>query len=425
MTLAGATPATDDLWSPVLASIQAGALDCMQANLAMLADRRHPGAHLALGAYLRFKLTIEPDGRPAVAAALDDRLTEAQALLGMRVTARREGLDGTGLRDLAAEAPGHAPLYVVADAYSMSWVPYAGQRHLDHSFLLLRADSRQALIADGYQNNTEWGQAQPGVWLIPATDLDAAACGGQDGGATVLELDAGSPPRLDPDVVLAGNATAMAAARPDIERYAAAARAAVSDPTALARLVLDVWLLSRSRQLHAAWLASVGDRPDGTAAAEQLAQAWLRLSTLAFVAERRARRGQAVSPAIADQVDELLRADIELARQLAPAQAAPSATAVAPPVTPAATGRGDPRAVVTDELGAITGLNVASLEPGTELRSLPGFSSFRLVDLIERAEQRLGVELDPDDLTADSLRTISSLCDLFAAATAATPELAS
>jgi acyl carrier protein len=407
VTLADPAQLTDEIWSPALAGVSAEALDCMQVNLAVVADRTHPGAHVALGAPLRFTLASGPPGQlpPVIEATLDDRLAQAAALLGVRVTARWDSVDGTGLRDLARS---HAPLYIVADAYSMAWVPYAGQRHLDHSFLLLSADSRQALVADAYHNNTPWGAARPGIWQITAADLDAAA----GNGATAMTLHAGSPPPLDGDAIVAGNAAAMDTALADIDRYIGAVRATIGNRQALGRLVLDVWLLSRSRLLHAAWLASLGDRPAEAAAAAEHAQAWVRLSTVAFVAERRAQRGQAASPAIADQLDALLRADTRLAHQMAAGLAGGPAAA-------------EPRGVVLDELGAITGLDAASLEAGTELRSLPGFSSFRLADLIDRAEQRLGLQLDPDDLTADSLRTVASLCELFVMAAGRASEASS
>jgi hypothetical protein len=318
VTSAEATQVTDDLWSPVLAGISAGALDCMQANLAVLADRQHPGAHVALGAPLRFTRAGGSAGQaePTAAATLDDRLAEAANLLDLQVTARWDGVDGSRLRELASA---HAPLYVVADAYSMAWVPYAGHRHLDHSFLLLRADSRQALIADAYQTNTPWGESRPGVWQLTAAGLDAAA--GSD--ATAVTLAAGPPPRLDAGAIVAGNAAAMSAALADIDRYVAAARTTVGSRQTLERLVLDVWLLSRSRLLHAAWLASLGDRPAAAAAAAEHAQAWLRLSALAFVAERRVQRGQAAPPAVVDQLDRLLHADVRLAQQLARPDVAP------------------------------------------------------------------------------------------------------
>jgi hypothetical protein len=139
----------------------------------------------------------------------------------------------------------------------------------------------------------------------------------------VVTLGAGPPPRLDAGAILLSNAAAMSAALADIDRYVAAARTTAGGRQALERLVLDVWLLSRSRLLHAAWLATLGDRPAAAAAAAEHAQAWLRLSALAFVAERRAQRGQAASPAVVDQLDGLLHADVQLAQRLARPDMAP------------------------------------------------------------------------------------------------------
>jgi hypothetical protein len=307
VTLADVTPVPDDVWSPVLAGLRADALDCLQTGLALLADRQRPGAHLALGAPLRY-FPAGAAGQPgsAVAASLDDRLAEAADLLGLRVSARWDGQDGDGLRELARH---HAPLYVVADAYCLAWVPQHRQQHLAHSFLLLDAGPAQVLIADAYQTTTTWGEARPGCWQLGLAELAAGA----ENGATAVTFAAGPPPALDPGAVLARNAAALEEAQPEVDRYVAAAR----DPGALERLVLDVWLLSRSRLLHAAWLDGPAGRPAQAAAAAEHARAWLRLSALVFVAHRRAQRGQAASPAVLNQLDALLRADRQLAQQLA------------------------------------------------------------------------------------------------------------
>src|ERR1700678_3018290 len=224
---------TEQVWTSVFAGLRADALDCLQVNLAVVADRlQQPGAHLVLGAPLRFASKVQAAGPPVVAATIDDRLAEASELAGLRVTGRWDDVDGAGLRDLAAD---HRLLYVVGDAYTMPWVPYAGQRHLEHSFLL-KIDGLDALIIDAYHNNTEWGQARPGVWTIPATDLGDV----MPGGGIAVVLTAGPPPEVDPHAVLAANAAAMTAAQPDIERYLAAHRAAGADQAVLDQAVLDV-----------------------------------------------------------------------------------------------------------------------------------------------------------------------------------------
>ncbi len=392
----------DDSWSPALAGIQAPALDCLQANLAVLADRHHHrGAHLALGAPLRFALT-GPESQPSLTPGVDRRLAEAGELLGLRVTARWDGLDGARLRDLAT---GHAPLYVVADAYFMAWVPYVGQRHLEHSFLLVQADPAGVTVVDAYHNETEWGQARPGAWRITAAGLDAAVAGG----AVAVTLTAGPPPELDATAVLAQNARAAAAAAPDLERYVDRMRSAADDLAMIEQLVLDVWLLSRERTLHASWLAAQPGRSEPAALAGERAQAWQRFTLQTFLIARRARRGQAVPASVVEQLSEMLRSDVALTGRLARPGAA------AAPASGAAAEAG-PRAAVLLELAAITGMNGASVDVRAELRTLPGLNSVRVADLLGRVEARLGLQVDPGDLTLDSLRSVSSLCELFARA---------
>ena len=56
-------------------SVRAELLDCVQSNLAVLADRHHgPGSHLALGAVLRFTPRPGPDGLPTVEPSADSQL---------------------------------------------------------------------------------------------------------------------------------------------------------------------------------------------------------------------------------------------------------------------------------------------------------------------------------------------------------------
>jgi acyl carrier protein len=52
-----------------------------------------------------------------------------------------------------------------------------------------------------------------------------------------------------------------------------------------------------------------------------------------------------------------------------------------------------------------------------ELRALPGFNSFRLVEIIDRIERDLGVEL-PAEVGADDLQDVDGLCRLFTRAIA-------
>jgi acyl carrier protein len=372
------TEALDRTWSPVLDGVRAAELDCVQANLAAVADRWHgAGAHLALGAAPRFAPVFPPDGPPTVEPSVETRLAEAERLLGLVVAERHDGLDGPALRALAT---GHEALYVVGDAFTMTWVPYAGQRHMGHSFLLTAVDDR-CTVVDAYHNDTPWGSARPGVWRLPVAELDAAATE-----VTALVLTAGPPSAPDRDTALVEAARAWSDTA--VDRYVAAVREHAE--AGWDNLVLDVWLRARSCRLHASWAAAAGVEGAERVAAQ--AEAWPVLASQTYVAMRRARRGGGMPAGLVDRLHELLRADAALARALA-----------GPAV----------RATVVAELAAVLGLDPAAVGTADVLRDLPNFNSFRLVDVIERVETRLGVELDPDDLATGDLRDPAALGRLF------------
>lgn len=364
----------DRTWSPVLDGLHAAELDCLQANLAAVADVHHgEGAHVALGAAPRFAPAFPPDGPPSLDAPVDTRLDEASRLLGLSVSLREDGLDGPALRRLAAA---HGPLYVVGDAHTMPWVPYFGQKHMEHSFLLVSAGG-SCTVVDAYHNDTPWGSARPGVWRVP--DFDAAV---PKSSAFALSVSAVPAPDVDFELV------ATVRSLDFIDRYVTAVRQYSDRPAGWDALVLDVWLIARTRALHARWLAASGV-DDGGRAAES-AQAWQTLAAQTYVAMRRAQRGGGMPAALVDRVHELLLADEALAAELA--------------------GRAV-RSTVVRELAAVLELDTAVVDG--PLRELPKFNSFRLVDVIERVESALDVELDPDDLATGDLRDVDALAGLF------------
>jgi hypothetical protein len=388
MAVSTAVETRDLAWSPVLDGLNAPALDCIQTGLAALADLHHgSGSHLALGARLEFAAAAVPGRAPTVEVPVEQRLAEARELAGLRVTERRGGLDGAGLRAFAASA---GPLYVVADAFDMAWTPYCGQRHMDHSFVLLPGDSWYKVV-DPYHNETEWGVARPGVWRLSTADLDAAT----GAAASAMVVVADRRPQLHAPALLAANAGALAAAKPDIAKYLDLVRAGADRSDGVDALVLDIWLLGRSRLLHAAWLGTVAGLPAALlAAAQEHAQEWLRLAAQSYVGMRRVQRGGALPVPVVERLDELLRADVALAARLADAV--------------------DVRAAVVEAVRAVLRLDAGAVDPSRPFRTLPNFNSFRLVEVIERVESGLGVELDADDLTLDALHDVDSLARLFA-----------
>ncbi len=387
----------DRIWSPVLERLSAPALDCVQTGLAALADLHHgPGTHLALGARLGFAPSTAPGRPPTMEASVDQRLAEARDLVGLRVTERRDGLDGPALRKFAAEA---GTLYVVADAFTMPWTPYRGRRHMDHSFVLVPGDDRHAVV-DPYHNETQWGTARPGVWRLADGDLDIAV------GTTcsAMVIVAGQRPELNPAAVLAANARAMTDAEPDIDRYVARVRAGLDNVDGVEALVLDVWLLGRSRLLHTAWLETVPEVPPlHFDVAQEQSWDWLRLASQSYLGLRRVQRGADLPASVMQQFEELFAGDVEIANRLS---AALADVAVVPQ---------EIRATVADVVRTTLGLDAGEEQ---SFRTMSNFNSFRLVDIIEQVGTRLGVDLDGDDLTVDALRDVETLARLFARAAA-------
>lgn len=394
----------DRVWSPVLETVRAAALDCLDANLALLADHHHgPGTHLVLGASTGWELRKDGDGLPTVETTLDDHLARAQRLLGLTVAGRWDGLDAGTLTELADAVE---PLYVVADAYTMPWLPYHGQRHMEHSFLL-RPERGRFVVIDAYHNDTPWGPHRPSVWRIPAEVLAEAVAGG----ATAAEIVAGEPPRPDRAALRAAQPAAARRSVAQLPAYLDGLRGEPDRLRALERVTLDVWLLTRARLLHAEWLADDPEVPaevvDGVRAH---AKAWQTLASQTYVAQRRVARGSAEPPTVLASLERLLTEDVAVAE------------AVAGPAAGAAAGAPDVRTAVVEALGAAFGVDAEAVGSAGDLRAVPGFSSFALVAAIERAEERLRVELDPDDLTPENLGDLDRLCQIFARAADRTGE---
>lgn len=270
-----------------LLAVRSELLDCIQANLAVLADRAHgPGCHLALGATLRFHPSPGDGGLPTVEPRVIDQLDDAAAGLGLTSRERHRDVGVGVLRELASR---HPVLYAVADAYHLSWLPYYHRQHMAHSFLIEDADGGAGIV-DAYQNVTQWGPTQPGRWYVPWAELPSAEL------VAVLET--------------ADVAPACSTARLSLDDAAVYVAAYANHPdrsAALSRLSLETWLLARSRKLHAAFRS---DR--GLPAAPELEghlQRWDRVATQAFLARRRVERGMAEPPGLPSQLGDALAAD--------------------------------------------------------------------------------------------------------------------
>jgi acyl carrier protein len=370
------TVATAEPEAGTLPRVRAELLDCLQANLALLADRHHgAGTHLRLGAKLRFSPRDVPGGTPTVEPSLDAQLAQAEALLGLVVTARAHGVRG------AALAAAEEPVYVVADAFHLPWLPYHGRRHVEHSFLVV-PDGDGLRVDDAYHNDTQWGSVRPSRRRYSRTELADLIDTLPAGAETVRLAPRTLGPAPEPVCEADGGKVALY-----LEAYATQGdRAAV-----LERLTLETWLLARARKLHAAYAAG----PAGvlSESVQQHLSAWDSVVEHTYLVFRRVARGRPESPDLPARLGAALGADATVFGTGLPEAASPVRDTV--------------KAVV----GTVLGVPDSALEQ-TELAALPEFSSLRMVEIVELLEQEFAVEFAAADLVPERLHRIDDLCGL-------------
>ncbi|MGW2835323.1 hypothetical protein [Streptomyces sp. NPDC001286] len=367
-------PATAPVPLP-LEGVRSDVLDCVQVNLAVLADHFHgPDTHLNLGAHLDLPLRTLPDGLPSADPTLDARLLTDAPLVGLRPTGRRRLTAPELLAETALRPEVH---YVVADSYHLPWLPYHGNAHMDHSFLLAAGPAGWH-VTDAYRIETRWGAALPGEHVLGEAALSGI------GAAEVVTFAPVPPERVEPSV-----------ADVDPEPYVHAYATWPDRLRALEQLAAETWLLTRARKLHATYRAQCAGRAEPTEAERAHLTAWDKLVEQAYLAQRRVARGRAEPAGTTDRLAELLAAD--------------RAVFAADATTPTDAGDGLRRAVA-GMAADVLGVAEADLLHGAALDSFPSFSSFRLVEIIDRIESDLGVELDADELIPEKLRRVDDFC---------------
>ncbi|MFG1837135.1 phosphopantetheine-binding protein [Micromonospora sp. NPDC049175] len=68
---------------------------------------------------------------------------------------------------------------------------------------------------------------------------------------------------------------------------------------------------------------------------------------------------------------------------------------------------------VIEVTAEVLGVDPDILHATPTLTNLPTFNSFRIVEVVERVEERLEVEVDPIELTPDNLTRLDTLTALF------------
>jgi acyl carrier protein len=266
---------------------------------------------------------------------------------------------------------------------------------MEHSFLL-EPGSGGATVLDAYHNDTAYGAARPGAWALRDDELAAAL----PDGAIAIAFETAPPKPPAP-----GHRAPEPAA---IASYLDAYRTHGDRAAALQRLTLETWLLTRARRLHAAQHAAVAGADP--AVAEHLA-GWAKLVEQTYIAHRRVERGRPEPAGPLDRLAELLTADQEVFGAPGAGDAPHGRPGASPAAPDTAHDRGDDlRAVVAGEAAAVLRVPAAELLSGAQLTSVGGFNSFRMVEIVERLEERLGVRFDADDLVPENLHDLDSLC---------------
>ncbi|MEV7849163.1 acyl carrier protein [Streptomyces cyaneofuscatus] len=382
--------------------IDTTALDCIQVNAAVLADALHgAGSHLELGSRPGFTArTVAPGRLPTVEQRPAEQLERMASPLGLALDVGQPVAEGAVLLDQLPEDG--SPLYVVGDAYRMPWLPYHGHQHMEHSVLLRATDGGAHVEAiDAYDNETPYGRAEP---VVCSYDRSQAAALFDGAPAVPVPVHPRTPGVQAPTRVLERNAEDAATLLSDEapERYAAAFRDHADQQEACTALLLETWLLNRSRRLHAAWVSHRAPGSAHASAAAEQAAAWSDLAGQCYLAARRVRRGRPVPPQIHHTLARLLRADAELAVR-----------AVHP--EPGGTMPADPtriRRTVTATVADVLGVTPEAISAIDDLSRLDGFASFQMVETVERLEDAYGVEFAPGDLEPAVLRSVDSLVDL-------------
>jgi len=310
-----------------LRRVDSAQLDCVSDDLALLlaqagvADVRSPFA-----AEWSFCLVENVGELPRCALPPDDQSAQLGRRTGLAPLWRPIGGDVAAAVDGWREAlRGGRAVVVVGDAYHLPWLPYAGNEHMEHGFVVDGLDSadgiREAVVhvVDPYDNATAYGRATPMTCKVSVGDLATALVAGSWAALVAV----GRPTPVDVRAQVLANAAEIVAAAEDgaFARLVDAHRHL--DARAVEHLSLQTWLLSRNRSLHQLWLtdvrpslrdAGLDDLPARFTA--DVVTSWRRATEMAYLATRRAHAGRAAPPSVLTAVERALDHELETARSI-------------------------------------------------------------------------------------------------------------
>ncbi|WNV85126.1 hypothetical protein [Umezawaea sp. Da 62-37] len=273
-----------------------------------------------------FCLVEDVGGLPRCALPPADQSAQLARRTGLVPLWQRIDGDVAAAVDAWSEAlRGGRAVLVVGDAYHLPWLPYAGNEHMEHGFVVEGIDSTDGIrepvvhVVDPYDNTTSYGRATPQTCKVSVGDLATALVGG----SWAVLAAIGEPEPIDVCVQVLANAAEIVAAAQD----GAFARLVDGhrhlDARAVEHLSLQTWLLSRNRSLHQLWLldvrpqlreAGLDDLPARFDA--EVVTAWRRATEMAYLASRRVHAGRAAPPSVLAAVERALDHEFETAQRI-------------------------------------------------------------------------------------------------------------
>ncbi|WP_328611225.1 hypothetical protein OG943_19555 [Amycolatopsis sp. NBC_00345] len=289
--------------SALLGRVDSEYLDCVSDDLALVlahagvADVRAPFAM-----DWRLRLTNEPDQLPKADLPPADQAEKLACRTGFTPLWR----DIADVDDAVGQwrqflAGGH-PLVLVGDAYHLPWLPYHGNEHIQHGFVLeaieaLGGGPEELLhIVDPYDNATPWGRAVPTTTELPIGDIEAAL----PGGSWAVLSKVGEAQPVDLRRQLRDNALAITGAAAAGTPAQFVERHRELDSGCVENLALQAWLLARDRGLHHLWLTDVAAELERIGLPElpgrfeaEVLRPWRRVTEMSYLALRRVQTGRA------------------------------------------------------------------------------------------------------------------------------------
>jgi hypothetical protein len=198
------------------------------------------------------------------------------------------------------------PVLVFGDAFLMPWLPYFGQEHMEHSFIVdgISADQQVLHIVDAYYNRTEWGTATPTATYLPVMGLEPIIHNVESphGGAFWTMQQDGPAHAVDFLALLQRNAEQMGMQARDagpLSRFCQHYAEAIRDASAIKEFTLACWLVARARGYHHLWLSDVASTHpnlfDPTFVdrfSQDVVAPWQRVSEFAYILFRRVSQGR-------------------------------------------------------------------------------------------------------------------------------------